>query len=103
MQTPTTVVSFRAEYWGDAAAALTALELHCNTTAPGQLKWLEAKIARNYGGTIAEPLVEITSVNLPPEEILNVLRGLEEGHVMVQTFKPVPMEQNDFKRNFDQE
>lgn len=97
------VVSFRAEYWGDAVNALTALELHCNTVAHGQQRWMSIRIERNFHGVMAEPLVEITSVNLPPEEILQVLRTVEDGHRMIQTFKPVPMEQNDFKADWTKE
>jgi len=46
--------------------------------------------------------MEITT-KLDLEQMRNVIRGIPDGHVMLQTLLEVPLEQNPLKRDFSAE
>lgn len=35
------------------------------------------------------------------EDLIKVMRGVQDGHVMYQTLRQVPLEQNNLHRNYD--
>lgn len=47
-----------------------------------------------------DTLFEFTSDN-PIEHVLDVMRQVVDSHVMIQTLRPVPLEENDLERDYD--
>ena len=37
------------------------------------------------------------------DDILNVMRGIVDSHVMIQTLRPIPLADNNLERNYEAE
>jgi hypothetical protein len=85
--------SFRAECQVDVDAlrALVAL-------AAENGQWTVLPDPRGLPDVAVEVLSTITI-----ERLLDLMREVEDGHVMLQTLRPVPLAENSLERDFDAE
>jgi hypothetical protein len=87
-----TVYSFRAECPHDLEQLTIAL----------QLRDVSCSIVATQGRGLPDCTAEIeTEVAL--DIIRDVMRGVEDGHVMVQTLRACPLRDNSLERDFDRE
>lgn len=97
---PKYVCSYRAEMYHDQAEVLRLLwELYPKYN----LNSLIVTQVMEYQFPTLEPLVQITSDTVPPSAILEVLQSIPDGHVMVDTLRPVPLSENSLKRDYGRE
>lgn len=54
-----------------------------------------------YGST-PDVQVEIKTT-ASEDDILNVMRGIVDSHVMIQTLRPIPLADNNLERNYEAE
>lgn len=85
-----TTYSFRAENVSDVSVFMA----HCRTNT-----LLTHPVTTYVDPQVLEPLVEFVS-HATYEELLEVMRRVTDGHVMIQTFEPAPLAQNPCKRDY---
>jgi hypothetical protein len=92
---PTYVCSFRAECPADVMQVMHDLWF---LRERYDIKSLRVNSTVEYSVAL-EPWVEISSDTIPFEEIKKVILGVQDGHVMVQTLRPVPVNENSMERD----
>lgn len=90
------VLSFRAEYAGDAQEFLRRLEL----SLPDTSAEYRVRIHRNKVVGISEPLVEVVSDTISSNHVIKVLNDMPDSHVCLDTLRLCPIEENLFKREY---
>jgi hypothetical protein len=107
LQTYQHVCSFRAEYLGDASDFIEkffrALELYLNTNGVVVEYYIQLLRHKGERCPISEPLVEVRMDKPMLQIVENVLRSLDDSHVMLQTLRPIPWTENSFKRDHTKE
>lgn len=94
---PKYVCSYRAEFFQDQLEVLRKL---WDLAPQYDLKSLVVRQVMEYQFPTLEPLVEITSDTVPPEEIIKLLREIPDSHTMVETFAEQRMSANPMKRTY---
>ena len=84
--------SFRAEFGQDVVAFKKA----CVE------KGIQLEIEETPFDRYPDVQVEIKTT-ASEDDILNVMRGIVDSHVMIQTLRPIPLADNNLERNYEAE
>lgn len=90
------ICSFRAEFPQDVSEFRKALWSLCDTH---DLSRTIVATKHHYQFPTLEPFVEIQSTSVTMEDVRGLLEKIDDSHVMLETLRPVPLNENSMERD----